>query len=240
MIMFRVIHLKTFLLLIFLLVLSMAFIRADWFWKWLYPWPYSHEINENAHQTGLDPYLVAALVHVESGFNPCAKSPAGALGLMQLMPKTAVWSAEKMELKNFQIAMLTEPELNLSIGCWYLNYLIKEFDGNLVMSLAAYNAGKGNVKKWVSAGEWEGTLNDLQKIPFKETQIYVKRVLKNYQIYKNLYKSQAYMDKPLHKINQVMVFLRGVLRGETTPDVGWFRSDGFFIPAAGFCKPEDR
>lgn len=174
--------------LIFIAVFCVIYIlQAKWFWKFFYPWPYRKEITAAADCFQLDPCLIAALIRVESGFNPRAQSDAGARGLMQVMPNTARWAAGDMGFAGFHPDLLYQPEVSLLIGCWYLADLIREFNGNLVASLAAYNAGRGNVKAWLVIGQWKGTTADLDKIPFSETRIYVKAVLRNYEMYKYLY-----------------------------------------------------
>ncbi|HAA89685.1 MAG: Lytic transglycosylase [Thermoanaerobacterales bacterium 50_218] len=184
----NLVRLRCFLLVaLFLVILSIYLAQAKWFWKIFYPWPYRQEITVAAEGFQLDPYLVAAIVRVESGFNPCARSRVGALGLMQVMPETASWVAKEMGLSEFHPSLLYNSQLNLQIGCWYLAHLLEEFDGNLVVALAAYNAGRGNVHKWLLSDQWEGTAADLHKIPFRETQFFVRSVLRNHKIYRYLY-----------------------------------------------------
>lgn len=172
-----------------LLIIMGAFylLQAKWFWRIFYPWPFKQEIVQVAVNTGVDPCLLVAVVRVESGFDPRARSDAGALGLMQLMPGTAGWVARQTGFSDFRTELLYQPEINLMIGGWYLQHLLQEFDGNLVAGLAAYNAGRGNVDAWVQTGLWDGTGDDLENIPFPETRAYIRAVLRNYQIYKFLY-----------------------------------------------------
>lgn len=176
------------LLVVLIIILSILyFLQAKWFWKLFYPWPYRQEITEVAVSNRLDPYLLAALIRAESKFDPRARSDAGALGLMQVMPNTAHWAAGEMGLRDFHPALLYQPEINLLIGSWYLSNLFQEFDGNRVVGLAAYNAGRGNVKIWLTTGQWKGTPDDIRNVPFPETQVYLKAVLRDYEIYKHLY-----------------------------------------------------
>jgi soluble lytic murein transglycosylase len=175
--------------LIMLLVVGCLFylLQAKWFWHFFYPWPFKEEIIHVAVDFELDPYLLVAVVKVESGFDPQAHSEAGALGLMQLMPSTARWVAQQTGLVDFHPDLLYQPEINLMIGGWYLRHLLQDFDGNLIAGLAAYNAGRGNVEYWLQTGLWQGTSADLKNIPFPETREYIKAVLRNYEIYKYLY-----------------------------------------------------
>ena len=177
------------LLLIALLILFgiVYLLQAKWFWRVFYPLPYKQEIVEVAVNSGVDPFLLAAVVKVESGFDPYACSEVGAVGLMQVMPSTASWAAQQMELVDYHEDLLYRPEVNLLIGSWYLSDLLEEFDGNMAAALAAYNAGRGNVGKWLRSGQWKGTKSDVDNIPFPETRIYIKSVLRNYEIYQYLY-----------------------------------------------------
>lgn len=151
----------------------------------LYPLPYIDIITFYAHREGIDPLLVAAVTRVESKFYPYAQSEQGARGLMQLMPETAKLAAEHLKLP-YKPDLLFNPEYNLRLGCWYLAALLREFD-NLPIALAAYNGGRGNVHSWLEEGIWDGSLQNLDKIPFGETREFVRRVLLNYRIYRFLY-----------------------------------------------------
>lgn len=121
--------------------------------------PYGDLIHEKALKYDVDPLLVAAVVQAESSFRPRAVSPAGARGLMQLMPRTGRW----MGAKN-----LTDPEQNVDAGVKYLKYLERRFNGNRELQIAAYNGGEGNVRRYRGVP------------PFRETRSYVRRVMKNY------------------------------------------------------------
>ena len=116
-------------------------------------------IEETSSKYGIDSKLVKAVVQQESGFNPTAKSKAGALGLMQLMPSTA---------KGLGVNDPLDAKQNIEGGCKYIKSLLNRFDGNIILALAAYNAGPNAVKKYDGVP------------PYKETQNYVKSILKNY------------------------------------------------------------
>ena len=154
--------------------------------RWFYPIRYVTEIAAHTQGTALDPYLVAALIRVESNFQPDACSMKGARGLMQLMPETAQWVAQQRGLKVAAID-LADPDTNIGLGTWYLTMLQEEFDGNLVVALAAYNGGRGNVSRWLSEQRWNGRLDGVRDIPFLETRLYVQRVLGVYSWYVRLY-----------------------------------------------------
>ncbi|MFK0663639.1 lytic transglycosylase domain-containing protein [Acinetobacter baumannii] len=126
---------------------------------------FDHIIKQAAQQHGVSEGLIKAVMHTESGFNVNAHSPVGAQGLMQLMPATA---------RRFNVSNAYDPQQNIFAGAKYLSWLLKRFNGNTQMALAAYNAGEGNVDKYGGIP------------PFRETQDYVRRVTSRYQ---NLYSS---------------------------------------------------
>ncbi|MEW6572689.1 MAG: lytic transglycosylase domain-containing protein [Bacillota bacterium] len=153
--------------------------------RYYYPFKYQETVFRCASTNGLDPFLTAAIIKIESDYRPGAVSPRGAVGLMQLMPKTAHWVAEQRgEL--FDPSALLDPEANISYGTWYLAFLNREF-GDMVIALAAYNAGRGNVKTWLSDKTWTGTVEDLDRIPFPETRQFVRKTIWTYRIYRYLY-----------------------------------------------------
>jgi soluble lytic murein transglycosylase len=149
----------------------------------LFPLHYQTEIAHAAGDYGQDPYLVAAMVRTESGFDAQAESPAGAVGLMQLMPSTAEWVASKSDKWSGGTAPdLRVPADNLDLGVWYLNYLGEIYGAGSMAALAAYNAGLGHVDDWIAAA---GGLEafDVTDIPYPETKQYVQRV----EHYRDLY-----------------------------------------------------
>lgn len=156
--------------------------------KLFYPVKYSDYIVSYSRKYNLDPYFVTAVIRTESSFNKDAKSSKNAYGLMQITSDTAEWAASKMKLDDFNVIKLYDPELNINMGCWYLNDLKKEFNGNLELVLAAYNGGRGNVQKWLKNTEHSADGKNLHYIPFKETDKYIKKVNVTYHIYKFLYK----------------------------------------------------
>lgn len=153
----------------------------------VYPIPYRDAIIKSAEQFDADPFLVVAVMYVESRFDPHAESPKGARGLMQVMPDTATWAAEQMGHGELALGELDQPERNIQIGVWYLTYLLGLFDGQISTALAAYNAGPGNVRRWLDSGVWSGSAETLDDIPFGETRSYVRRVLNTYGIYRWLH-----------------------------------------------------
>jgi len=117
-------------------------------------------------------------------------SAKGARGLMQVMPDTGNWIAGELGIREFDPETLYDPMTNLKVGTWYLAFLRREYDGNLVLALAAYNAGRGNVSKWIGEQRWSGEEKDIDSIPFPETREYVKKVLHLYDKYREVYRGR--------------------------------------------------
>lgn len=136
----------------------------------------SHLIDENAARYSLSRELLQSVILVESKYNNDAVSSTGALGVMQLMPDTADWISEESGLPSKD---LKNPEENIPLGAWYLNFLIAKYDGNLVLALAAYNAGRGNVDSWMETNKWPPDYANIDGIPFPETREFVRSVIQN-------------------------------------------------------------
>lgn len=166
------------LLLFFAAILiALALFNQRWLWRPFYPIRYRDELVRESRRNGLDPYLVAAIVRTESGWRPSAVSARGAIGLMQIMPETGRWAAQQIGLDGFTEQWLFDPEVNLRIGCWYLAELKREFNDDQVIVLAAYNAGRGNVRQWLNSRRWDGQPENVADIPFQETRAFIARVL---------------------------------------------------------------
>lgn len=169
------------------LVIYVGFKGVGMVARMIYPLPYREILQAKAAENNLDYLLVAAVIRTESKFNEQALSSKGAVGLMQLQPETAIWAAQQMKIK-IREEDLQDVDVNISIGCWYLRNLLDEFDNNLIVALAAYNGGRGNVRKWLEAGSWDGKLDTIDNIPFWETKGFVKKVLKSYNAYNRIYR----------------------------------------------------
>ncbi|MBD5560751.1 MAG: lytic transglycosylase domain-containing protein [Clostridia bacterium] len=152
-----------------------------------YPLAYTESIQRNADRFGLDPYRVAAVIKTESDFKADARSRAGAIGLMQIMPETGAWIAEKLGVENFTPDMLADPERNIEFGCWYMQFLDERFDGDPELMSAAYNAGHNRVKQWLEDSAVSADGEHLHDIPYPETKDYVVRIEKAYETYRRLY-----------------------------------------------------
>jgi soluble lytic murein transglycosylase len=145
--------------------------------------PLRHDdiIRQQAAEKHLDPALIAAVINAESGFDPHARSEAGARGLMQVTPETAQGIANESGGVAFQVADLDDPQINISYGAYHLRELLDAYDGNEIAALAAYNAGSGNVDAW------GGASLGLDQIRFPETRAYVEEVLDKRQQYRDNY-----------------------------------------------------
>jgi soluble lytic murein transglycosylase len=140
--------------------------------------PLRHEdiIRQQAREKGLDPALVAAVIYAESHFRDGQTSPAGALGLMQITPATARYIARKSGGTAFVVGDLATPQVNIAYGTYYLRYLLRRYDGNEAVALAAYNAGEGNVDRWIASARTRDRALTVDAIPYAETRAYVTRV----------------------------------------------------------------
>jgi len=151
----------------------------------LYPIHYQSDIYRVAESYDLDPYLVAAVVQTESGYDPRAVSSAGAVGLMQLMPGTAEWIVRLDSWQGGAQPELTDPADNLELGACYLAFLFGRFVDDARVALAAYNAGQGAVAEWLeSAGKDSLELTD---IPYPETRGFVEKVEHYWELYTRIH-----------------------------------------------------
>lgn len=171
---------------IFILLILVVFLSVTPIKKAIYPLRYEDIIVKYSNEYQLDPYLVMAIISAESRFEENANSHKDAMGLMQVTEQTAKWCVDRFEL-DISSENLYNPDTNIHIGCAYMDFLIDVFDGELQTAVAAYNAGQGNVKKWLSDERYSLDGKTLKQIPFEETKNYVEKVLKRYEIYKKLY-----------------------------------------------------
>jgi soluble lytic murein transglycosylase len=152
----------------------------------LFPVAYWNLIHKYAPPRGLDPYLIAALMAQESTFDAAIRSPANAIGLMQIVPATGRRYAKALKIRRFTADKLTDPEINVRIGTAYFADLIDRF-GGVHHALASYNAGPSPVSRWIA--EKPGVARDefIDDIPYPETQNYVKRIMGTAEDYRRLY-----------------------------------------------------
>ncbi len=142
-----------------------------------YPLPHRERLQKEALAFGLDEAWIFGLIRQESRFMADARSRAGAIGLMQLMPATAKWAAQQVGVKNYAVSKVTDVGLNLSLGAFYLKHVLNDL-GHPVLATAAYNAGPGRAKRWRADVALEGAIY-AESIPFNETRDYVKKVMLN-------------------------------------------------------------
>lgn len=156
------------------------------YWQARYPFPYIDIIEKWSKEYKVNPLLVTAVMRQESRFEKKAKSTAGATGLMQVMPATAKFIAPqiKQDIKNID---LEKPEHNIMLGTWYLGHTHDQYKENSLLAIASYNAGPGNVSKWLTTLPKEDPDDFVENIPFDETKGYVRQVFGNYWNYLRLY-----------------------------------------------------
>lgn len=176
------------LALIALAVVGVVVVRSepDWYLRMRYPLQYRAIVSAHADNYGIEPSLLAAVIYTESKFDPNARSPAGAVGLMQLLPETAQGIADHTGGGNYRPSDLYDPELNIRYGAYYLARLQHKYRDHpeaLDLALAAYNAGQGNVDRWVE----EAGPGAPVRIPFRETRDYLERVHRLQGVYRDAY-----------------------------------------------------
>jgi soluble lytic murein transglycosylase len=138
-------------------------------------------------QNGIETSLVMSIIKAESKFDKNARSSANALGLMQVKLETANYMASLCGEQALVESDLFVPEINIKIGTRYFAYLLNKFE-NLEVSICAYNAGETVVRDWLNSSEFSADGKTLQKIPYAETQRYLKKVMFNYGVYKKMFK----------------------------------------------------
>jgi len=156
------------------------------YWEALFPKPYWLDLKKFSSTNALDPYLVASLIRQESEFNPNAVSRKDAVGLMQLLPKVGKTLAKQEKIKHFKAAQLFTPGVNLELGTKYFRAMVDKY-GAFEYALAAYNAGGDRVESWMGDGKYRDPQEFVESIPFTETREYVQAILRNANVYRQLY-----------------------------------------------------
>jgi soluble lytic murein transglycosylase len=160
------------------------------------PRAYESDVEAAALKYGVDPNLLFAVMRVESVYHRQIVSHAGAIGLMQIMPRTGRLISRELGVEDFDTIDLLNPRTNLEFAAWYLSSLIKRFDGRLPLAIASYNGGPHNVRVWMSGYPPTMPLDAfLERIPFEETHRYVRRVLTHYAAYR------AQQNLPMAKLS---------------------------------------
>lgn len=185
---------KRFYLLLLAVLLLVLYLDRSWLGKWMYPLGFEDAIVKYSATYETDPYLIASIIRAESNFHPDKLSAKGAVGLMQLMPATAQWIIEREGNDLSDMDRLYEPEINIKYGTWYVRSLQQQFvasrtsgEDAVALVAAAYNAGPGNVSRWLQDDVWDGSLSETNRIPFGETRHYIHRVFYYYQKYSQIY-----------------------------------------------------
>ena len=182
-------NLKWFIILFFSIIILLFFsiyILKNVF----YPLTHFEIVKTEASKNGIDPYLVMAIIKTESGFNNEATSKKEAKGLMQIMDTTASDINSEINVVDDVNDNLYDENINIALGCKYFSNLVKKYNGNYYIAICAYNAGMGNVDKWLEQGIINKDLNNYKDIslPFKETENYLMKVIIRYKMYRFLYK----------------------------------------------------
>ncbi len=163
------------------------YLEGDRIKNLFYPRKYSEYVEKYSKEYNIDENLVYSIIKAESKFDEKAISRRGAKGLMQIADITKNWAIQELNLDS-EIDIY-DPEINIKIGCWYLNTLYKEF-GKTDLVITAYNGGSGNVKKWLSSKDYSFDGENLNTIPFPETDKYLEKVNKYYKQYDKLYSEE--------------------------------------------------
>src|SRR5260370_21020674 len=163
-------------------------------WRAAFPLPYELNLRSAGASNRLDQMLIAGLIRQESAFESKAMSHAGAIGLMQVEPKTALKLARQLRVR-YARARLTDPGYNLQLGSRYLANLIQSF-GTPEAALAAYNAGEDRVEQWTAGQKFLETAEFVESIPFTETREYVQIVMRNSEVYRLVYGPSPSGDRP--------------------------------------------
>jgi len=156
-------------------------------WELAWPRPFGDWVGSSTKEFGFDPALVWAIMREESAYRPRVASPAGALGLMQLIPPTAGRVAGELGIPDFAADRLYDPETNIRLGTYYLRSLVERWDGSQPLAIASYNAGPEAVQRWLR--KYGGSEPDVfvETVSYGETRRYLRRVLRSYRIYQLLY-----------------------------------------------------
>ncbi|HOR86202.1 MAG TPA: lytic transglycosylase domain-containing protein [Bacillota bacterium] len=181
-------------LLAAVMLLYMVILNIPGLLKLIYPLKYKDEILEYGHLHKIDPSLIAALIKTESNFKPYAESRKGAKGLMQITSSTGEWIAGIIGIKDFSEDMLFDAGTNIKLGSWYIKYLTGYYSGDFELIFAAYNGGSGNVDKWLKDRNISSNGITLDIIPFPETEKFLVKLKKNYNVYKRIYRWEAVND----------------------------------------------
>ena len=176
---------KIFIIVLFIIILLI--VSRGVFIQVLYPKKYSEYVNKYANEYNVDENLIYAVIKAESNFNNEAKSNKNAIGLMQLMEDTAKDILKKVEIEQEEDiqSFLIDAENNINLGTKYISILLNRYN-NIELAVASYNAGIGTVDNWIEKGIIKQDGSDIENIPYKETNNYVRKIMRDYEIYKSI------------------------------------------------------
>lgn len=183
-----IIEKKTLIVLLVVFILSSIIIFIDIptkIQKILYKKEYSEYVSKYSKEYKVDENLIYAVIKAESNFNKSAKSNKGAIGVMQIMKETAKDIAKKinMQIEESNIEdKLLEADTNINLGTKYISILIEKY-GNIEVAIAAYNAGIGTIDNWIKRGIIKADGSDIENVPYKETNNYVRKIIRDYKVY---------------------------------------------------------
>lgn len=176
------------LLAIFIMGIGLYFGLKNVILQKMYPKKYSEYVELYAKQYEVNSLLVYAIIQAESNFRADSNSKSGAIGLMQVMLSTAKETAEEIEdIQSVSVEDLYNPQSNIQLGVKYFSLLLKKYQNNIPLALAAYNAGMGNVDRWIEEGILKADGTNIENIPYRETNQYVRKIVNSFQIYQQLY-----------------------------------------------------
>jgi len=182
----KLIRLFIRLLIVILAIYSIYYVSNELRYI-IYPLKYQEIVSKYSEEYEIDPLLIYSIIKTESNFKEDAKSKSNAIGLMQVMLSTAKEMGDKLEIEEITEEQLYIPETNIRIGIKYFKILLEKYN-NYNLAIIAYNAGMGNVDNWLENGIIDGNGENIEDIPFPETKNYVKKILQNYKIYKEIYR----------------------------------------------------
>lgn len=178
---------RKFMFLFAVMIILVLLINYKTILKKVFPLQYSQSVVKYSKEYDVDPFIIYAIIRVESKFNPYAKSNKGAMGLMQITPQTGKYIAELLNTDNYEESKLYNTDLNIQFGAFYFSKLYNDFNRDVDCALAAYNGGRGNVNKWIETNSEGKSYLDVAKIPFQETKNYVIKVRRIYELYRFIY-----------------------------------------------------
>lgn len=177
------------ILIIIICIMLLLVVTRNYYIQFLYPKKYSEYVSKYSKEYNIDENLVYAVIKAESNFNPKAQSSKGAIGLMQLLESTAMDIIKVIKFDNklqYSINdLLLDAETNINFGTKYLSILIDRYN-NIEIAVTAYNAGIGTVDNWIDNGIIKSDGSDVENIPYKETNNYVRKILRDYRIYSSI------------------------------------------------------